>query len=527
MKLNPFVFGAGTALAISLLACGGGGTTQGGGPTSGLLGSVSFNISGAAQAPVTRQSTSVTITGIAGAFFSNFEIQDQITQPIIFTSAEDGISRLYVMNQTSGQRTRLLITDFATLNQFNPSITPKGDQVYFDANWGSRQVIMSLVLGVPTSTNFHGNASATSNDINPTCSPDGQTIALVSDADGNKEIWLCTLNTSTYQKLTNTSAGVINDNPSFSPDGRTIYYNSNVSGNQEIYAYHFSDGTSTRLTNNIADDIQPSVSPNGLYVIWSSNRTGNYDIFRMFSLNGVLPTQLTTDTHDDKEPSYSPDGSKIIFSSNRDDTAAPITDEVYLMQANGSAQTRVPIDSSFNQRSPLIAGSFTTNLSALVWNESAGLIVSQTNGVMGSVVLFDTTDTSTAVREQTRVVADALPSTGVSTISYTITTSNTLGRLLFTKNGATLIPTINQVSFAGSATNALVTFSASGALSGQVLSVIPYGANRLSLRKSEQNGILTVDGAVLGAYDSDGKNLAPNGASSVQVNTQTGQIVTR
>lgn len=520
---------AGLALSLPLSGCGGGGPVgSGGGGIPGSLGSASFNISGAAQDPVIRVGTQVTVMGIAGADFSNFVVQDSVTQPIVFTSAEDQTPRLYAMTQTGGMRTRLYDLHNVPQGQSNPSISPKGDRAFFEIKVSpTRSVIAAHVFGIDGLAFSYGSAGATSSDTSPSVGPTGDSVAFVSDADGNKEIWLLHAPSNTFTQLTFTSGGVVNDHPCFSPDGRTIYYSSNLPGNNEIYSYSLAGGVSTRLTTNTADDIEPSISPNNLYVIWSSNRTGNYDIFRMFSLNGVLPTQLTTDSHEDREPSYFPDGSKIIFTSNRDDTVAPITDEVYTMAANGTSQTRISIDSSYNQRSASVAPIIAVTLSQIMMANGAGLIVSQVNGAAGSILTFDTTDPATAVRAEARVVADPLPSTSVSSISFTITTTDTLYGIDYTKPGVTVVPSAVKLRFAVAPTNALVTFAATGTLAGQVISVVPYRANRSALKKKEDNGLLKIEGEVLGAYDAIGKNVAPGGASHVEVNTLTGQVVSR
>jgi Tol biopolymer transport system component len=68
---------------------------------------------------------------------------------------------------------------------------------------------------------------------------------------------------------------------------------------------------------------------------FDSNRDGNLEIYVM-DANGGAQTRLTHDQAFDSYPAWSPDGQKIAFVSNRDGN-----EEIYVMDANGSAQTRL------------------------------------------------------------------------------------------------------------------------------------------------------------------------------------------
>ena len=51
---------------------------------------------------------------------------------------------------------------------------------------------------------------------------------------------------------------------------------------------------------------------------------------------GSNPTRLTKDSSDNSVSGWLPDGTQIAFTSNRDGN-----DEIYVMNANGSSQTRL------------------------------------------------------------------------------------------------------------------------------------------------------------------------------------------
>ncbi|MCA1620534.1 MAG: serine/threonine-protein kinase [Acidobacteria bacterium] len=116
--------------------------------------------------------------------------------------------------------------------------------------------------------------------------------------------------------------------PTFSPDGQTIAYVSDRTGNFEIFLKQVTGGPDINLTNNPADDMQPSFSPDGKQIAFVSSRSGEYNclcfflygteqplmggaIWVMPALGGSPRRIVESGTF----PSWSPDGSSIIYSS--------------------------------------------------------------------------------------------------------------------------------------------------------------------------------------------------------------------
>ena len=88
--------------------------------------------------------------------------------------------------------------------------------------------------------------------IQPVWSPDGTKIALLSDRDGNSEIYVMNADGTNQTRLTNNPAA--DANPVLVARRHQDRLSSNRDGNCEIYVMN-ADGTNqTRLTNNPADD---------------------------------------------------------------------------------------------------------------------------------------------------------------------------------------------------------------------------------------------------------------------------------
>ncbi len=88
-------------------------------------------------------------------------------------------------------------------------------------------------------------------------------------------------------------------------------------------------------------DTTPFPGTNG-NIVFSSLRDGNSEIYVM-DANGGAQTRVTNNPAYDWAPSWSADGTRIAFESTRDGNS-----EIYVMNANGGAPTRVTNDPAFD-----------------------------------------------------------------------------------------------------------------------------------------------------------------------------------
>jgi eukaryotic-like serine/threonine-protein kinase len=122
--------------------------------------------------------------------------------------------------------------------------------------------------------------------------------------------------------------------PTWSPDGRSIAYVSDAAGNLDIYVQQTGSGQAIRVTDSAADDVQPAWSPDGRRIAFVSARAyadkhlsvligmsrlqsilalRHGDVWVMPALGGTA-RRIVQDAYD---PAWSPDGKKIIYAAAR------------------------------------------------------------------------------------------------------------------------------------------------------------------------------------------------------------------
>lgn len=160
-------------------------------------------------------------------------------------------------------------------------------------------------------------------ESDPSFSPDGKTVAFVSDRDGNPEIYLQNIDGSGLRRLTNHPAH--DEFPTFSPDGTQIAFNSNRDDeNFGIYVMNTDGSGVKRLTNwQTQEEIRPGCwSADGSQIVFVSDKDGKSNIFTM-ETEPFSPAQLLADGQRNlTTPAYAPSGSELLYVAESDDKLA-------------------------------------------------------------------------------------------------------------------------------------------------------------------------------------------------------------
>lgn len=93
-------------------------------------------------------------------------------------------------------------------------------------------------------------------EYDPVWSPDGRSIAFVSNHTGNDEIWVMDSEGGSHRQLTS-NEWQWDKHPSFSPDGTQLTFYSNSSGTRQVWVMGIDGGNQKNISNNEYEDWDP------------------------------------------------------------------------------------------------------------------------------------------------------------------------------------------------------------------------------------------------------------------------------
>jgi Tol biopolymer transport system component len=160
-------------------------------------------------------------------------------------------------------------------------------------------------LHFSTVTNFDGVQSQ------PALSPDGRSVAFVSNRDGHFNIYVGLISGGRLVQVTNDPN--LKARPAWSPDGTTIAYaRLNPSGIWDIWEVAALGGTARRLILNATE---PAWSPDGHSLAYENTANGRLWISGVAGENAHQLTGPSGKSWRATEPRFSPDGTQIAFIS--------------------------------------------------------------------------------------------------------------------------------------------------------------------------------------------------------------------
>jgi dipeptidyl aminopeptidase/acylaminoacyl peptidase len=220
--------------------------------------------------------------------------------------------------------------------------------------------------------------SGTSHDRKPRWSPDGQSLAFLSDRTGVSQLYLLTLNGGEARPLSEPSLRHGVTEFSWHPDGQIVLAHSpwrpqdephdrsserlatvytrlgtqwdgvgyKYGRHQQLWLIPLS-GNAMRLTSEPVDLVQSCWSPDGQEVAFCANRRGDPDLsvsmaLWILTLSSGQMRRLTAPEGLAQMPSWSPDGRLIAYLYTADQTEASNISP-WIVAAHGTAQPRLAV----------------------------------------------------------------------------------------------------------------------------------------------------------------------------------------
>jgi YD repeat-containing protein len=298
---------------------------------------------------------------------------------IVFATNRDGSMQIYVMNGDGSAVTRLT---YSGANDDYPRWSPNGSKILFQSD---RDHPDTGYMDIYVMNSDGGGVTRLTTDANDdsmaSWSGDGSKIVFQSMRNGvNYQVYSMNADGSNQVNLTNTSAS--DGEPSWSSDGTKIAFASDRdhAGFDSVYVMNSNGSGQHAITSSGAtvDDTQPIWSHDGSKIAFVSTRDsttetwqetdddGNYitksklhinkEVYLM-NADGSGQTRLTNDLANDDAPSWSPDGSKIVFRSDRERDCCDPSAQVWTMNTDGTGQTDVSNDGAGNYTASWASGS--------------------------------------------------------------------------------------------------------------------------------------------------------------------------
>lgn len=140
--------------------------------------------------------------------------------------------------------------------------------------------------------------------------PNGSIAALVLSFTGNVELYVINLQSKRLTRLTRTPHA--NEaSPDWSPDGKTLAYVSDAGHSPQIHVIHPGDREGRKLIHNLRESVAPDWALDGRLAFCGKPRGGRYGIY-VASAAGAYSRVSPDDGASWEDPSWAPDSRHIV-----------------------------------------------------------------------------------------------------------------------------------------------------------------------------------------------------------------------
>ena len=156
------------------------------------------------------------------------------------------------------------------------------------------------------------------NGFNPSYTPDGQHLAFDAVLAGGQRVWVSdTRGRNPRQVTSDSSEAVVHTQPRWSPDGSRLVFRRIEKLKSDIAVANAATQAVSRITDDYVLDLDPTWSPDGRSIYFSSSWGGGLNLWRVPVDPAGEPAgpaeQLTTGAGEDVQSTLHPDGRRLAF----------------------------------------------------------------------------------------------------------------------------------------------------------------------------------------------------------------------
>jgi Tol biopolymer transport system component len=195
----------------------------------------------------------------------------------------------------------------------NEQATAAGKIVVFTSYRLGPAALFEVALTGGTETQLDSVPSPASQ---PALSLDGTHLAFISPLAGIDHLWTADGNGGGATAATGGAgfATSLEANPSWSPSGNALAVVTTQYGSASLARLAVASGTETQFTDGTTTDVTPAWSPDSTRIAFSSTRDGDLGVFVLTIATGVVQ-RVTPTPGSDGEPAWLHDG-RIVYTSN-------------------------------------------------------------------------------------------------------------------------------------------------------------------------------------------------------------------
>ena len=270
---------------------------------------------------------------------------------VAFASSRSGVPQIYLINLDLTGLTPLTNIDEGACQ---PTWSPDGAQIVFITPCRARGEFFdntynnsSLYIMNADGSGQKSLTTVPGSDYDPDWSPDGKRIAFTSLRDGQKDIYVLTLESGAIERLTTVTGDVqANSQPSWSPFGNQIAYTVKRVNTYQVWVMSDNGQGNAQIARSGQNfwDFLPVWAPDSETILFSQRDANVASRPWLLSIRyedreSKDPTRLDL-PRPIEDVEFSPDGSWLLFESMDNDGNR----DIYFMTTSGGNRTRLTVD---------------------------------------------------------------------------------------------------------------------------------------------------------------------------------------